>query len=76
MVSSFLNYSEWFFSHVPTGSGYFISPIRIKGSAIKSLFSKLKFGAGGQLSALNCSSGPARIQAKTEVDRVTESGKG
>lgn len=76
MVSSFLSYSDWFFSHVPTGSGYFISPIRINGSAIESLFSKLKFGAGGQLSALNYGSGLARIQAKTEVDRVTESGKG
>ena len=76
MVSSFLNYSDWFFSHVPNGSGYFISPIRINGSAIESLFSKLKFGAGGQLSALNYGSGLARIQAKTEVDRVTESGKG
>lgn len=41
-----------------------------------SLFSKLKFGAGGQLSALNYGSGLARIQAKTEVERVTESGEG
>ena len=45
MISSFLYSSKWFFSHVPTGSGYFISPMRIHGSAIESLFSKLKFGA-------------------------------
>ena len=72
MVSSFLHYSEWFFSHVPAEEGYFIAPIRINGSGIES-FSKLKFGAGGQLSAINYGSEVARIQAKTEVDRVTAS---
>ena len=36
----------------------------------------MKFGAGGQLSALNYASGLACIQAKTEVERVTESGEG
>ena len=76
MVSSFLHYSEWFFSHVPAEEGYFIAPIRINGSGIESFFSKLKFGAGGQLSAINYGSGVARIQAKTEVERVTASAKG
>ena len=74
--SSFRNYSDWFFSHVPPGSGYFISPIRINGSAIEFLFSELKFGAGGQLSSINYGSGLAHIQPKTEADYVTESGKG
>ena len=76
MVSSFLHYSESFVYHVPAEEGYFIAPIRINGSGIESFFSKLKFGAGGQLSAINYGSGVARIQAKTEVDRVTASAKG
>ena len=54
----------------------FIAPIRINGSGIESFFSKLKFGAGGQQSAINYGSGVARIQAKIEVDRVTASAKG
>ena len=75
MVSSFLHYSESFISHVPAEEGYFIAPIRINGSGIESFFSKLKFGAWGQLSAINYGSGVARIQAKTEADRVTASAK-
>ena len=75
MVSSFLHYSESFVYHVPAEEGYFIAPIRINGSGIESFFSKLKFGAWGQLSAINYGSGVACIQAKTEVDRVTASAK-
>jgi len=43
---------------------------------MESLFSKLKFGAGGQLSAINYGSGVACIQARTGVDRVTAAVKG
>ena len=75
MVSSFLHYSESFVYHVPAEEGYFIAPIRINDSGIESFFSKLKFGAWGQLSAINYGSGVARIQVKTEVDRVTASAK-
>ena len=75
MVSSFLHYSESFVYHVPAEEGYFIAPIRINDSRIESFFSKLKFGAWGQLSAINYGSGVARIQVKTEVDRVTASAK-
>lgn len=76
MVSSFLGYSDWFFTYGPGKDGYFISPIRINGSSIESLFSRLKFGAGGHLTALNYRSGLARIQAREEVNRHTDSGKG
>ena len=76
IVSSFLHYSEWFFFNVPAEEGYLIAPVRINGSGIESFFSKLKFGARGLLSAINYGSGVARIQAKTEVDRVTASAKG
>jgi len=78
MVSSFLSYSDWFFTHGPGNNinEYFIAPIRINGSSIESLFSRLKFGAGGHLTALNYRSGLARIQARIEVNRYTDSGKG
>ena len=35
----------------------------------------MKFGAGGHLSALNYTSGLARIQARLEIQRTTESGR-
>lgn len=76
MVSSFLGYNNWFFTCGPGTSGHFISPIRINGSSIESLFGRLKFGAGGHLTALNYRSGLARIQARAEVKRYTDSGKG
>ena len=33
--------------------GYFVSPLRISGSAVESLFSQLKHNAGGKLDACN-----------------------
>lgn len=74
MVSSFLGFCESFFRTF--GAPYFITPLRINGSSIESLYSLLKFGAGGHLSALNYGSGLACVKARTEVSRVTDSGKG
>ena len=73
MVSSFLGFCEWFFANFK--APYFVSPLRINGSSIESLYSLLKFGAGGHLSALNYGSGLARVKARVEVSRVTDSGK-
>lgn len=33
--------------------GYFVAPLKLNGSAIESLFSRLKYQAGGKLSSLN-----------------------
>ena len=33
--------------------GYFVSPLRISGSAVESLFSQFKHSAGGKLDACN-----------------------
>lgn len=74
MVSSFLRFCEWFFANFK--APYFVTPLRINGSSIESLYSLLKFGAGGHLSALNYGSGLARVKARVEVSRVTDSGKG
>jgi len=47
MVYGFLQFSQWFIAAHPD---YFISPLRINVSAIESIFSVLKFTAGGNLS--------------------------
>ena len=46
----FRAFSEWFLKTYPT---YFISPLRISGSAIESLFSQYKHTAGGKLDSVN-----------------------
>ena len=74
MVSSFLSFCEWFFATFQ--APYFVTPLRINGSSIESLYSLLKFGAGGHLSALNYGSGLTRVKARVEISRVTDSGKG
>ena len=47
---------------------YFISPLRINGSAIESIYSVLKFASGGNLSAL--SYGPALGKLINRKDMV------
>lgn len=47
MVYGFLQFSQWFIRAYPHS---FISPLRINVSAIESIFSVLKFTAGGNLS--------------------------
>ena len=50
MYQGFTGLCESFLStHAPRG--YFISPIRINGSAVESYFSQLKYAARGQLSS-------------------------
>ena len=34
--------------------GYFVSPLRLSGSAVESLFSQFKYNTGGKLDAANC----------------------
>ena len=42
-----------FFSNVAPNGNYFISPLRINGSAVESIFSLLKHSSGGNLSGLS-----------------------
>ena len=49
-VYGFNAFAKWFFNCYPT---YFISPLRISGSAVESLFSQYKYSAGGKLDAAN-----------------------
>jgi len=57
VVHGFLLFCEWFFTNVSCDGRYFISPLRINGSALESIFSVLKHTSGGNLSSI--SYGPA-----------------
>ena len=49
-VHGFKEFCEDYFKKHP---GYFVSPLRISGSAVESLFSQYKYNAGGKLDACN-----------------------
>ena len=49
-VYGFKAFCQWFLSTYPT---YFVSPLRLSGSAVESLFSQYKFSAGGKLDSVN-----------------------
>ena len=49
-VYGFQAFCKWF---LETYSTYFISPLRLSGSAVESLFSQYKFTAGGKLDSVN-----------------------
>ena len=51
-VYSFKAFCNWFLQTYP---GYFISPLRISGSAVESIFSQYKHIAGGKLDSVNFS---------------------
>ena len=49
-VYSFISFAEWFFEEYPE---HFLSPVRLSGSAVETLFSQFKHSTGGKLSAGN-----------------------
>ena len=51
-IYGFNLFCKHFFKKYP---GYFISPLRISGSAVETLFSQFKHSAGGKLDAANYS---------------------
>ena len=73
MVYGFLQFSQRFMAAYPD---YFISPLRINGSAIESIFSVLKFTAGGNLYASNYGSFRGRVITGREVITNSNSERG
>lgn len=59
MFQGFIGLCEHFLREHP---GYFITPVRINGSAIESYFSQLKYAARGQLSAINYETAQAAVE--------------
>ena len=59
MFQGLIGLCEHFLTEHP---GYFITPVRINGSAIESYFSQLKYAARGQLSAINYETAQAAVE--------------
>lgn len=55
-VYGFRSFCHYFLNKYP---GYHISPLRISGSAVETLFSQYKYNAGGKLDAANYSTARA-----------------
>ena len=55
---------------------YFISPLRINGSAIESIYSVLKFASGGNLSALSYGPALGKLINRKDMARNQYSEKG
>ena len=71
-----MSFCDWFFKNVSSNEGYFISPLRINGSAIESIYSVLKFASGGNLSALSYGPALGKLIKRKEMDRNEYSEKG
>ena len=69
----FKSFCDDFFSRYQ--AGYYISPLRISGSAVESLFSQYKYSAGGKLDAANFASTRSAHLIKQTVS-THHSGKG
>ena len=59
MFQGFIGLCEHFLSRYP---GYFITPVRLNGSAAESYFSQLKYAVRGQLSAINYETAQAALE--------------
>ena len=57
-------------------TGYFISPLRINGSSVETIFSSLKFIAGGNLSSTNYATSLSAFATQREVKHNPYAEKG
>ena len=56
--------------------GYFIAPIRVNGSAIESIFSSLKYIAGGNLSSTNYATSLSSLVTQRDIQTNPRSENG
>lgn len=75
-MHGFLSFCEWFFNNISPNGKYFISPLRINGSAIESIYSVLKFASGGNLSALSYGPALGKLINRKDLERNKNSEKG
>ena len=75
-MHGFLLFCEWFFTYVSPDGRYFISPLRVNGSALESIFSVLKHTSGGNLSAIAYSSALGRLINRKDLAVNQHSEKG
>ena len=70
-IHGFNMFCRYFLEKYP---GYFISPLRVLGSAVETLFSQFKYSAGGKLDAANYSYTRA-VSLVKQVAKTHHSGK-
>lgn len=75
-MHGFLLCCAWFFTYVSPDGRYFISPLRINGSALESIFSVLKHTSGGNLSAIAYSPALGRLINRKDLVVNQHSEKG
>ena len=63
-VCGFVELAKDFFERYP---GYFLSPLRISGSAVESLFGQYKYMSGNKLDAVNYATCRSKYLAKQTV---------
>ena len=73
MVYGFNAFCTDFLSHHPN---HFVSPLRVSGSAVETLFSQFKYAAGGKLDAASYSTARAACLVQRAVAPTHYSGKG
>ena len=64
MYRGFTGLCQHFLNNHP---GYFISPLRINGSAVETIFSSLKFISGGNLSSINYPTSLAAFATQRDI---------
>lgn len=67
-VYGFSHFCEWFLAKY---RGYFVSPIRINGSAVETIFSQYKHMTSGKLDASNYATARASCLTKKSCDMST-----
>lgn len=75
-MHGFLLFCAWFFTYVSPDGRYFISPLRINGSALETIFSVLKHTSGGNLSAIAYSPALGRLINRKDLVVNQHSEKG
>ena len=60
-------YKEFVKDFIDRDPGYSVYPLRLSGSAVETIFSRLKFITGGHLSAVNYASARANLLTQHEV---------
>ena len=87
MVNGFLSFCDWFFDNVAPNGKYFISPLRINGSAIESIrgigdmllnqfIAPSSFPVGGNLSALSYGPSLGKLINRKDMIQNKNSEKG
>ena len=60
----FIGFIETFFTNHPE---YYITPLKLNGSGVETLFSQFKFSAGGKLTSLNYETAKKSVMLRRDI---------